>query len=64
MVSEEPPQQVVGGFKTEVKRMIRAGTIPSLDKVLNAVSDARDKFAEKILEARELGEGDGHGRND
>ena len=51
-------------FKAEIERMIRAGTIPSLEEVLNAVSEARDKFAEKILEARKLGEGRVHGPND
>ena len=52
VVTEEPPEQVVGGFKTEVERMIRAGTMPTLQEVLDAVSEARHKFAEKILEAR------------
>jgi hypothetical protein len=51
-------------FKAEIERMIRAGTMPSLEEVLNAVSEARDKFAEKILEARKLGEGRGHEPND
>lgn len=40
-------------FKVEVERLRAAGKLPSLEEVLNAVADARQKFASKILKARE-----------
>ncbi|HSS99370.1 MAG TPA: hypothetical protein VLK33_20185 [Terriglobales bacterium] len=39
-------------FQAEVQRLKAAGKFPTLDEVLDAVVDAREKFAPKILEAR------------
>jgi hypothetical protein len=40
-------------FRAEVERLQAAGKFPTLDEVLNAVADARKKFASNILEARQ-----------
>jgi hypothetical protein len=42
-------------FQAEVDRLKVAGKFPSLDEVLDALVDARKKYAPKILEAREQG---------
>jgi hypothetical protein len=39
-------------FQAEVERLREAGKLPSLDQVLDAVAETREKFAAKILEAR------------
>jgi hypothetical protein len=40
-------------FQAEVERLRAAGKFPALDEVLDAVADARKKFALKILEVRQ-----------
>jgi hypothetical protein len=40
-------------FAAEVEKLRAAGKLPSLEEVLDAVADARQKFAPKILEARQ-----------
>lgn len=42
-------------FQAEVERLQAAGEFPSLDEVLDAVADARRKYAPKIREARQQG---------
>lgn len=39
-------------FQAEVERLKAAGKLPSLDEVLDAVADARQKFAPSLLKAR------------
>jgi hypothetical protein len=39
-------------FQAEIERLKAAGKLPSLEEVLDAVADARQKFAPKILKAR------------
>lgn len=43
-------------FQAEVQRLHAAGELPSLEDVLEAVADIREKYAPKILDAREQGE--------
>ncbi len=43
-------------FQAEVERLHAGGKLPKLEDLLAAVSDAREKFAPKILEARKQGE--------
>ncbi len=43
-------------FQAEVQRLAAAGKLPPLHELLAAVTDAREKFAPKILKAREQGE--------
>jgi hypothetical protein len=42
-------------FQAEAERLDKTGKLPSLDEVLAAVADAREKYASKILEARKGG---------
>jgi hypothetical protein len=39
-------------FAAEIERLKAAGKLPSLDQVLNAVAQTRQKFASKILKSR------------
>jgi hypothetical protein len=39
-------------FRKEAEKMLREGTMPSLDEVLHAVADVRQEFVPKITEAR------------
>jgi hypothetical protein len=39
-------------FQVEIEKIRVLGKLPALDKVLDAVADAREKFAPKILKAR------------
>jgi hypothetical protein len=39
-------------FQAEVERLQAAGNFPTLEQVLDAVADARERFATKILKAR------------
>ena len=40
-------------FQAEVERLRAAGKLPSLDEVLDAVADARKRYATKIRNARD-----------
>lgn len=42
-------------FQAEIARLHAAGKLPALHELLGAVADAREKFAPKILKAREEG---------
>jgi len=46
----------VSDLKAEAERLHAAGQMPSLEDVLGAVSEAREKYAPKIIQARESGE--------
>ena len=37
-------------FQAEVEKLRAAGKLPSLDQVLDAVAETREKYAPKILE--------------
>jgi hypothetical protein len=39
-------------FKAEVERLQAAGKMPKLEDLLDAVAEARSKYAPKILKAR------------
>ena len=39
-------------FQAEVERLRAAGKFPTLDEVLDAVADARERYTPKILKAR------------
>jgi len=39
-------------LQAEVQRLIAAGKMPKIDDLLSAVADAREKYAEKIVAAR------------
>jgi hypothetical protein len=39
--------------KAQAEAMVANGTMPSLDEVLKAVAETREKFLPKILKARE-----------
>lgn len=41
-------------LRAEAERMLRDGTMPSLNDVLSAVAGSRRQFADKIKKAREL----------
>lgn len=43
-------------FQAEIERLQAAGKLPSIDEVLGAVGEARQKYSHKILDARKLGE--------
>jgi hypothetical protein len=40
-------------FAAEIERLRAAGKLPMLEEVLDAVADAREKFAPRILKARQ-----------
>ena len=42
-------------FAAEIERLKAAGKLPTLEEVLDAVGDARQKFAAKILKVRRVG---------
>ena len=39
-------------FAAEIERLKAAGKLPSLDQVLDAVAESREKYAAKIADAR------------
>lgn len=39
-------------FKAEVERLHAAGKLPKLEDLLDAISETRKKYADKILESR------------
>lgn len=41
-------------FRKEAEKMLREGTMPSLDEVLKAVAGVRQEYGQKILDARKL----------
>ena len=43
-------------MQAEVARLQAAGKLPALHEVLGAVSEARSKYRDKILDARKSGE--------
>jgi hypothetical protein len=43
----------ISDLKAEAERLHAAGKMPSLEDVLSAVSEAREKYAPKIIKARE-----------
>ena len=45
-------------LEKEVARMVKEGTMPSLDEVLKAVGDTRAKYQDAILDARKDSEAD------
>ena len=42
-------------FAAEIERLKPAGKLPTLEEVLDAVAETREKYAPKILKAREEG---------
>lgn len=42
-------------FQKEVERLHASGKLPSLDELLKAVGETRQKYAPKIIKAREQG---------
>ena len=46
-------------FQAEVQRLQAAGKLPQLEDLLRAVSEVREEYAPKILDAREKGEDNG-----
>jgi hypothetical protein len=40
-------------FEAEIERLKAAGKLPTLDEVLDAVADTRQKFESKILKTRQ-----------
>ncbi len=46
-------------FQAEVQKLQAAGKLPPLEDLLSAVSEAREKYAPQILEARKQGDDDG-----
>ncbi|HEX8811944.1 MAG TPA: hypothetical protein VF742_08120 [Terracidiphilus sp.] len=40
-------------FQAEVERLRATGQLPSLEEVLDAVADAREKFSPRLLKVRE-----------
>jgi hypothetical protein len=58
MINETPEEKIgPSDFRVEAERMLRDGTMPSLNEVLSAVSESRKKFSSKIRDARQLPEG-------
>jgi hypothetical protein len=46
-------------MQEEVERLRAAGLLPALEDILDAVGEARKKYAKPILEARKKGEDSG-----
>ena len=46
-------------FQAEIDRLKAAGKLPSTEDLVAAIADTRDKFRDKILNARKLGEKEG-----
>ena len=51
-------------LKAEADKMMREGTMPSLEELLDTIRQTRDKYSEPIKRARKLGKTDAEKRED